>query len=234
MPSADKNLSNNTQDGHGTRSVPATLVDPDNRLLWRMNRGRLDAEALRDSLLAVSGELIASNGGPGLVLEEVENCGSLVKQGVNPPSYSHRKSRADQEFQRSIYLPVMRMNTTSLDRIRTHFDFINPAQIAGQRSQTVVPTQALFVMNSELFRKRAKSLADRLVTEFPQADVRLEQLWLRVFNRPVTDTERSAVATFLRELDHAPTEASEKDRESAAWQELCHSLLASNEFIFRL
>ncbi len=117
----------------------------------------------------------------------------------------------------------------------TLFAFVPaPAQIAGQRSQTVVPTQALFVMNNELFRKRAKSLAEHLVTEFPQADVRLEQLWLRAFSRPITDTERSAVTTFLWELDHVPTEANEKVRESVAWQELCHSLLASNEFIFRL
>ena len=217
-----------------TNDATAMQVDPDNRLLWRMNRGRLDAEAIRDSLLAVSGELITSNGGPALVLEEVENCGALVQQGVNPPNYNHRKSRPEQEVQRSIYLPVMRTNTTNLDRIRTHFDFVNPAQIAGQRSQTVVPTQALFVMNNELFRKRAKALADQLVTDFPQADVRLEQLWLRVFSRPITDTERSAVTTFLRELDYAPTEANEKVGESVAWQELCHSLLASNEFIFRL
>lgn len=216
-----------------TNDATAMQVDPDNRLLWRMNRERLDAEAIRDSLLAVSGELITSNGGPALVLEEVENCGALVQQGVNPPNYSHRKPRAGEEFVRTIYLPVMRTNTATNDRIRTHFDFVNPAQIAGQRSQTVVPTQALFVMNNELFRQRAKALADHLLTEFPQADVRLEQLWLRTFSRPITDTERSAVTTFLRELDHAPTEANEKVGESVAWQELCHSLLASNEFLFR-
>jgi hypothetical protein len=64
--------------------------------------------------------------------------------------------------------------------------------------------------------------------------VRLEQLWLRAFSRPITDTERSAVTTFLREPDHAPTEATEKVGESLKWQELCHSLLASNEFLFRL
>ena len=56
--------------------------------------------------------------------------------------------------------------------------------------QTVVPTQSLFLINNDLFRKRAKALADHLVAEFPQADVRLEQLWLRVFNRPITATER--------------------------------------------
>ncbi len=136
-----------------TNDAFAMQMDPDNRLLWRMNRQRLDAEAIRDGLLAVSGELITSHGGPALVLEFPENCGDLVQQGVNPPNYGHRKSRPEQEFQRSIYLPVMRTTTTSLDRIRGDFDFINPAQISGQRSQTIVPTQSLFVMNNELFAK---------------------------------------------------------------------------------
>jgi len=235
-----------------TNDATAMQVDPDNRLLWRMNRQRLDAEAIRDSLLAVSGELITSHGGPALVLEEVENCGALVQQGVNPPNYSHRKPRAGEEFVRTIYLPVMRTSTATNDRIRTHFDFVNPAQIAGQRSQTVVPTQALFVMNNDLFRKRAKALADSFVvppsggngsasslppegeTTSQLTDTRLEQLWLRVFSRPITASERAASKTFLAELEATMTEQTPGEKESIKWQELCHSLLASNEFIFRL
>ena len=209
-------------------------VDPDNRLLWRMNRQRLDAEAIRDGLLAVSGELVPREGGPALVLESPENCGSLVQQGINPPNYSHRKPRPTQEFQRSIYLPVMRTNTTNLDRIRNNFDFVNPAQIAGQRAQTVVPTQSLFVMNNELFRQRAKILVERLIAETPQADVRLEQLWLRVFNRPIIATERANAMTFLTELEAVISDQNAAAKESLKWLELCHGLLASNEFMFRL
>jgi hypothetical protein len=236
----------------GSTNDPAALaVDPDNRLLWRMHRQRLDAEALRDTLLAVSGELIGDGGGPALVLEKVENCGGLVRVGVNPPSYAHRQSRSGQEFQRSIYLPVMRTNTTSLDRIRTHFDYVNPAQIAGQRPQTVVPTQALFLMNNELFRKRAKALAKRLIDEHDDNGKRIEQLWLFVFNRVVTDPERQVAAAFLDgvmspasdqvAVGGVPCEGDAKESGQAAsgldvtsaWVELCHSLLASNEFIFR-
>lgn len=238
-----------------TNDAAALAIDPDNRLLWRMHRQRLDAEAIRDMLLAVSGELIGEGGGPALVLEKVENCGGLVRMGVNPPSYSHRQSRPGQEFQRSIYLPVMRTNTTSLDRIRTHFDYVNPAQIAGQRPQTVVPTQALFLMNNDLFRKRAEALAKRLIDEHGDTDKRIEQLWMRVFNRVVTDSERQFAAAFLDGVmspagDQVAVvgvscegEANEKAKEAgpaaaaldvtSAWVELCHSLLASNEFIFR-
>ena len=93
----------------------AMKLDPENKLFWRMNRQRLDAEALRDSLLAVSGELIRDGGGPALVLEHPENCGSLSLKGVNPPSYNHRNPRPTQEFVRTLYLPVLRNGLTVAD-----------------------------------------------------------------------------------------------------------------------
>ena len=215
-------------------NAAAMQVDPDNRLLWRMNRQRIDAESLRDGLLAVSGELQSNNGGPALVLEEPENCGDLVQKGVNPPNYAHRKPRSGEELVRTIYLPVMRTNFGTNDRVRGFFDFVNPAQIAGQRSQTVVPTQSLFVMNNDLFRQRAKSLADRLIAESPQPETRLNQLWLRVFNRPITSAERDDALAFLTQLDATLETKDAAARESQRWQELCHSLLESNEFLFRI
>ena len=214
--------------------VASLKIDPDNRLLWRMNRQRIDAEALRDGLLAVTGELKPGSGGPALVLEEPENCGDLVRQGVNPPNYSHRKPRAGEEFVRTIYLPVMRTNTATNDRLRSFFDFVNPAQIAGQRSQTVVPTQSLFAMNNDLFRKRSKALADQLIALSPQSDLRLQQLWLRVFNRPITPAERAEAIAFLSQIDATIESQDAALRESLSWQELSHSLLASNEFLFRI
>jgi len=86
----------------------AMRLDPENKLFWRMNRQRLDAEAIRDSMLAISGELTHDSGGPALVLENPENCGALSRKGVNPPSYSHKVPRPSQEFERTIYLPVLR------------------------------------------------------------------------------------------------------------------------------
>ena len=217
-----------------TNNAEPMQVAPDNRLLWRMNRQRLDAETLRDQLLAVSGELKPSVGGPALVLEEPDNWGDLVQKGVNPPNYTHRKARADEEFVRTIYLPVMRTNSATNDRLRSFFDFVNPAQIAGQRSQTVVPTQALFVMNNDLFRKRAKTLADQLIASSPQPEARLNQLWLRVFIRPISPAERDDALAFLKQLEATLETKAPVARESLCWQELCHSLLASNEFLWRI
>ena len=214
--------------------VAGTLGDPDNRLLWRMNRLRLDAEAIRDSILAVSGELRESHGGPALVLEVVENTGALVQKGVNPPNYNHRKPRPSQEFERTVYLPVMRNSFTNDDRVRTYFDFINPAQIAGQRNQTVVPTQSLFLMNNDLFRKRAKSLVDPLLAGSATQDERLSQLWIRVLGRPITAVERQEASSFLEEAKSLIASEKKVSVESLAWIELCHSLLSSNHFVFRL
>lgn len=212
----------------------STKVDPDNRLQWRMHRLRLDAEAIRDSTLAISGELKESHGGPALVLENIENTGALVAKGVNPPNYSHKKPRPSQEFERTIYLPVMRTGFTGEDRIRSYFDFVNPALIAGYRNQTVVPTQSLFLMNNAAYRKRAKLIIDRLFAESRTQDERLEKLWLRVLSRPMSPSERQDAIAFLEETQSLDTTDNKKISEPVAWQELCHSLLSSNHFVFRL
>jgi len=213
----------------------AMKLDPENKLYWRMNRQRLDAEAMRDSLLAISGELTRHSGGPALVMEHPENCGSLSLKGVNPPNYTHRKPRPSQEFERTIYLPVFRSGTAGPDRLRTIFDFVDPAMTAGQRYQTIVPTQTLFLLNNDLLRKRAQVLADKLLADEKSPAARLETLWLHVFNRPITPAERDDATSFLNSVE--PLIATVKGRpalDSIQWRELCHSLLAANEFVFRL
>jgi hypothetical protein len=213
----------------------AMKLDPGNKLYWRMNRQRLDAEAIRDSMLAASGELIRDGGGPALVLEEPENCGSLALKGVNPPNYTHRKPRPSQDFERTLYLPVLRNGTAGPDRLRAFFDFVDPAEIAGQRSQTIVPTQTLFLLNNDLIRKRAHVLADKLIAEEPDDVARLESLWLRVLSRPLGSAEREEALAFLGSVEPLITTVKGRPAlESIKWRELCHSLLASNEFVFRL
>jgi hypothetical protein len=210
-------------------------LDPENRLFWRMNRQRLEAEAIRDSLLKVSGELTAKSGGPSLALEIIENTGGLTAAGINPPNYHHRKSRPSQEFERTVYLPVMRNGPSSADKIRSFFDFVDPASIAGQRNQTVMPTQSLFLLNNDLVRKRAGALAKQLIAAHKDENARLEALWLRAWNRPITSEERTNARNFLQEITPLlKTPRAPDALEAARWQELCHSLLASNAFIYRL
>jgi hypothetical protein len=218
-----------------TNEAAAMKLDPENKLYWRMNRQRLDAEALRDSLLAISGELNRDSGGPALVMENPENCGSLSLKGVNPPNYKHSKPRPSQEFERTLYLPIFRGSTAGPDRLRTFFDFVDPASIAGQRSQTIVPTQTLFLLSNDLLRKRATKLADTLIANEKSSEARLGNLWLRVFNRPISAAERDDALAFLRGMEPLITTVKGRPAlDSIQWRELCHSLLASNEFVFRL
>lgn len=214
------------------RDAAAAERDPENRLFWRMNRQRLDAEAIRDSLLAVSGQLQLSQGGPALPLEYPENSFSLAPQDVNPPAFALRRFRPSQEFERTIYLPVVRSAQPGPTSLRDLFDFTQPAQTAGQRPQTVVPTQALFLLNNDLFRRRAQGLAEQLTATVPDPAARLDRLWLRALNRPITEAERADAVAFLAGITAIVNNGSMS--EAAAWIELCHAVLSSNEFIHRL
>ncbi|MBB5035280.1 PSD1 and planctomycete cytochrome C domain-containing protein [Prosthecobacter vanneervenii] len=205
-------------------NATAAAKDPDNRLLWRMNRQRLDAEAIRDSMLAISGGLASSVGGPALPLEFPENVTSLSPKAVNPPAFAFKKMRPVHDFERTIYLPVIRTAAQpGSAKLRDVFDFTQPAQIAGRRAETAVPTQALFLLNSDLVRARATETARRLAAEESNVGARLEALWLRVLSRPISSAEREDALRFLESM---PADKS--------WVELCHALLSSNEFLLRL
>ena len=99
-----------------------------------------------------------------------------------------------------------------------------------------MPTQSLFLLNNDLVRKRAGTLAKELIAAHPDENARLESLWLRAWNRPITAGERTNARAFLQEMTPLLKKPwrSPAALEAARWQELCHSLLSSNAFIYRL
>ena len=200
-----------------TPNALAMAKDPDNRLLWRMNGRRLDAESIRDAMLAVSGKLAPSEGGPAMPLEYYENVTGLPPKGIIHPAFTLQKLRPIQDYERTVYLPVIRTTTQpGSAKLRDLFDFPQPAQITGKRPETAVPTQTLFLLNSDMLRLRAEELAKDLATTTPNALARVDLLWLRVLNRPITSTERNEAIAFLDTL-----RAKDKpDAELAAWTEL--------------
>ncbi|MBL9144293.1 MAG: DUF1549 domain-containing protein [Verrucomicrobiaceae bacterium] len=192
-------------------------------LLSGMNRRRLDAESLRDSMLAITDHLTTSGRGPALPLEYPENVTSISPKAVNPPAFNLKKMRPIQDFERTIYLPVIRTAAQpGSAKLRDVFDFVQPALISGKRAETAVPTQALFLLNSDLIRTRATELAALITQSSPDTKSRLEALWLRVLNRPLTSAERTDSETFIASM---PADK--------AWIELSHALLSSNEFLLR-
>jgi hypothetical protein len=217
----------------GVAEQGAVQLDPDNRLLSRMPRVRLDAESLRDSILAVSGDLISCRGGPSLPLEFAQNVANLSPKSVNPPSFTLREFRPEQPYVRTVYLPVVRSSPQQGPAdILNYFDFAQPAQFVGQRQTTSVPTQALFLLNSPLLKQQSQKLAAAILAAPANDDrERLAKLWRRALNRPMTDAESNDAVAFLASNE---LEAGANDKSPFnAWSRLCHALLISNEFLFR-
>ncbi len=144
-------------------------IDPDNRLLWRANRQRLDAEAMRDTLLSVSGELDPTAGGP-------------------PASLSDEKNR-----KRSVYGFVSRRK---LDGTLSLFDFPNPNLTAEKRISTATPLQQLFFLNSGFLEARAGALTRRIGTAGTPEE-RIRKMYRIVFDREATPDEIRIGSAFL-------------------------------------
>ena len=204
-------------------------LDPENRLLARMNSQRLDAESIRDAMLVASGSLAAPAGGPGLPLEFPENISGLpIKEKADVhPQFAINKERASQAFERTLYLPVVRTGTQpGTARLRDVFDFPQPAQFTGKRNETTVPTQSLYLLNADHIRQRGEELAKALLAMDGSDAERVERLWLRVLSRPVTSAEQVDAIAFLH--------SSRAAGESHAWAELARALFGTNEFLLRL
>jgi mono/diheme cytochrome c family protein len=155
-------------------------IDPENRLVWKFNRQRLDFEALRDGMLAVAGRLDESVGGPAV---------DLLAQPVIP--------------RRTVYGFIDRQNLPGLFRT---FDFASPDTHAPQRYTTTVPQQALFLMNSPFAVQQAQALAARPeVAGQSQPGLRIDALYRLLYGRPPTTEEAELGVRFVEDA-HAASE----------------------------
>jgi hypothetical protein len=177
-------------------SARPQAIDPDNRLLWRMNRRRLDVEAWRDALLAVSGQLDRSFGGPTVDLNSPQN------------------------RRRTVYCKVSRHELNGLLRL---FDFPDANITSERRTETTVPQQQLFVLNSPFILGQAKALAARLI---PDADG-VRRAYVLAYGRPATETELAMALHYLGGHD----EPAERNG-LARWERYTQALLAANEFLY--
>src|SRR5438046_1575342 len=161
----------------------AYAKDPENKLMWRMNRRRLDAEAIRDAVLAVSGQLDLTMGG------------SLSPTNDAPLDAAAMASNAQvASSRRSLYLPVIRNDTPDLFQV---FDFADPHVITGKRHTTTAPTQALFMMNSPFMLEQSRQWAERLIAATPGNDAqRVVCAYTQAFGRPATTEEAERALRF--------------------------------------
>jgi hypothetical protein len=152
-------------------------IDPENRLLWRANRRRLDAECLRDAMLAISGRLAPARGGPGF-----------------PPDLAADYGFARDDHRRSVYLPVFRNALPDLFEV---FDFADPSLVVGRRNTSTVAPQALVLMNHPFVIAQARQAARRLM-EIPGLDdaARIDRAYRLALGRMPTDSERRVALGF--------------------------------------
>ncbi len=204
-------------------------VDPDNRLLWRANRRRLEAEAIRDSILQVSGHLDRSAGGPTLPLTE-ENV------FINTPSFLEDASKLPESTlaRRSVYLPIMRGSQFDALDILSLFDFADPDQVVGTRIATTVPLQSLYLLNSPFLQGEARRLAKRLIEQHSGEEARVDALHRFALGRAATGEDLAEFRTFRREFEGglAPG-ATAEERAGLVLARYCQSIFASSEFLYR-
>ena len=210
-------LLSNTWQQSATVSPLSLRSDPENRLFSRAAIRRLEAEAVRDSLLFVSGRLDETMGGSLLTLKN--RAYFFDHTSIDKTTYDSPR--------RSLYLPVVRNNVYDVFQL---LDFPDPAVSSGNRSTTVVASQALLMLNSDLVMESASELARRLLAEAGSDNERLARLYRLAFGREPTERERTADREFLAKLTPAGKQNETQRRE--AWAALCHVTLAANEFIY--
>ncbi len=179
-------------------------LDPDNTLWWHKPRQRLEAEIIRDSILAVSGALDRKMLGPGTLDPNMRR--------------------------RSIYFTLKR---SQLPPMLVTFDAPDTLQSMGQRATTTVAPQALLLMNNPAVRTAARKWAERIAPGAAQSgEDALRRVYLSVLGREPDEDELTASISFLRSQEVSYGEAGKSEPAELAWTDLLHAMLGLNEFVY--
>ena len=193
-----------------TRLTPAKAIDPDNALLWKQRLRRVEAEVVRDSMLAVAGNLNEESFGPPVAVQRLSS-----DEVVTANDLAGRR--------RSIYLQVRRSQPITVLQL---FDQPRIETNCTRRGISTVATQALTLLNSDTIARQATSFAERIAKESDPASMAIRL----AFARPAKPEELAKLNRFLAEQSarHAPA----PDAKLRALADLCHMLLCANEFVY--
>ena len=200
-------------------NIDSANVDAENQLRWRMPRRRLTAEAVRDAMMAISGNLSIQEI-DSLFPDSAQKDTALQKTALDVPALVNPPFR-------SVYIPVLREE--GLNPLLKAFDFANPSFPVGKRDRSILPTQALYLMNSEFVMQQARDaatlhLADR---SNHSAEQLLHDAYLTTIGRLPNAEEESLALAYLVESDPRKLE-----QVTEHWAHLFHSLFASVDFRF--
>jgi hypothetical protein len=195
-------------------------ADPDNTLVWRMNRRRLDAEAIRDAVLAVSGSL------------DLQRPSGSPTQQID--GEIGRRARTDMLLKevtyRSAYLPIVR---GMVPEFLSLFDVADAELVTGQRDVTTIAPQALYMMNSPVVLEHSEKTAQNLLTDsrFGDDAARLNYAFRLLLGRGPDSQQQAAVLAFVKEYQGTlPSNMKPDQRRLEAWTGVCQTLMASAEF----
>ena len=204
-------LTSATYQMSSTASPAALQQDANNVLLSRAPLRRVEAEPLRDSLLELGGLLDKQVGGFVWTFENYK----LVFNHTSEDATTYESNR------RALYLPVIRNHLYDLFEL---FDFPDPGTVNGNRADSTIAPQALYLMNSPLVLRATESIAEALLKEGDLTNAqRVQRLYAQVFNRPPTVKETQRAVVFINNFA--------QDR-LASWQALSQALVSSNEFLY--
>lgn len=201
-------------------SEHAAAKDPAGLLHWRFGHRRLEAEAIRDSVLAVSGLLDTTMGG------------SLLHVGNREFVFNHTSKDETKydSLRRSVYLPVIRNNLYDGFSL---FDATDCAVANGDRATSTVASQALYMMNSDLLLKASRSLAAQLLRDSPDDPAeRVQMLFQQTLGRSADSQEVAQVEAAAERLRAELQSASGTEQDQEVWSAIVQAVLASNEFVY--
>ena len=186
-------------------------ADPENLLFGRQNRRRLTAEEIRDGVLFLAGRLDSAPG---------RDTSTLYGEDLDKPM------NFTKETCRTVYLPVARNNEAPELAI---FDAANPDLVSGSRATTSVPTQALFLLNSDFFQQQAGEIGKLALSAGETPTEAVAWLYRRVLNRDASPAEIERALGFLDEIGG---DAESGTNGEEALGHLAHLLVVSTEFLF--
>ena len=193
--------------------------DPENILLWRATRRRLDPESLRDAMLAAAGTL---------ELSPMESTVSYLGDQATAVGSNPVRRKTDYNC-RSVYLPVIR---NDLPEIFEAFDFTNPHTTTGARPKTTVPIQGLFMLNDAMVMATAEITARRILLETTgqPMEIRIQRMFQLIVSDGANDNEQQALLSYLQQTESRLQAAGDAEASLKALAMACHALFASSRF----
>ena len=217
------------------RNAQGNQIDRQKRLLWSMPVRRLESEAVRDGILAVSGMLDEQMAGvPVPVMADITGQWVIGKENLNAGRPGPVIDMKGQQYRRSLYVQVRRSRPLA---VLEPFDLPELAPNCTKRPSSTVPTQSLELLNSDFVTAQSRFFAVKLTKQSQDIEHQVSQAWRTAFGKEITDEEKEEAISFVTEMQEVLTKEYESrqlndDPIIDAVAVFCQALLSSNQFLY--